>query len=259
MSNTNQNNIFDTFIEVINLQAPLKDLDYSKFEKHRPLLETIAKLGNSGVSIFDLSKKGHIFYSPNFGELLGFDLKQIEEKGEEFIDSKIHPEDYSLLVKNAISLLKLYFQLSIDEKLNYKLINEYRILNAENKYVKVIEQHQVLELDDNGNLWLALSIIDISPNQDVNDGLKSQLFNFKTCKIIPFLNEKENEPVGVSLSKREIEILKMVKEGLLSKEISNQLNISLNTVNKHRQRVLEKLGANNSIEAIVFASKLGLL
>jgi DNA-binding CsgD family transcriptional regulator len=65
--------------------------------------------------------------------------------------------------------------------------------------------------------------------------------------------------LGVTLSKREIQILQMVKEGLLSKEISTNLDISLHTVNTHRQRVLEKLGANNSMEAVVFASKLGLL
>ena len=71
--------------------------------------------------------------------------------------------------------------------------------------------------------------------------------------------KKSNEKISIGLSKREIQILKMVKDGLLSKEISNNLNISLHTVNTHRQRVLEKLGANNSMEAVVFASKLGLL
>ncbi|MBK6998073.1 MAG: helix-turn-helix transcriptional regulator [Lewinellaceae bacterium] len=53
--------------------------------------------------------------------------------------------------------------------------------------------------------------------------------------------------------------MKLVKDGLLSKEISNRLSISLHTVNTHRQRFLEKLGANNSLEAIIFASKFGLL
>jgi DNA-binding CsgD family transcriptional regulator len=46
---------------------------------------------------------------------------------------------------------------------------------------------------------------------------------------------------------------------LLSKEISNVLSISLHTVNTHRQRFLEKLGANNSMEAVMFASRFGLL
>ena len=64
---------------------------------------------------------------------------------------------------------------------------------------------------------------------------------------------------GAGLSEREIEILQMVKDGLLSKEISEQLYISTNTVNTHRQRILEKLDADNSMEAVKYASALGLL
>jgi DNA-binding NarL/FixJ family response regulator len=63
----------------------------------------------------------------------------------------------------------------------------------------------------------------------------------------------------LELTKRELEILKLVKQGLLSKEISDKLYISVHTVNTHRQRLLEKLGANNTIEAIIFATKYGLL
>jgi DNA-binding NarL/FixJ family response regulator len=104
-------------------------------------------------------------------------------------------------------------------------------------------------------------MIDISPNQDINEGLKSQLLDFRTGKIISFQNENTNykKEIKISLTQREIQILQMVKNGLLSKEISDNLFISVHTVNTHRQRVLEKLGANNSMEAIVFASKLGLL
>ena len=60
------------------------------------------------------------------------------------------------------------------------------------------------------------------------------------------------------LSKREKQILSFVKEGLLSKEISNNLSISVHTVNTHRQNILKKLGANNSFEAVEYATKLRL-
>ncbi|MBJ7429265.1 MAG: response regulator transcription factor, partial [Bacteroidia bacterium] len=124
----------------------------------------------------------------------------------------------------------------------------------------ILEQQQVLELDKFGNLWLTLSTIDISPNQDIDGKIKSQLQNFKTGKIVAFLEEtKIQETASVLLSQREILILQMVKDGYLSKEISDKLDISVHTVNTHRRKVLGKLGANNSMEAIVFASKLGLL
>jgi len=81
-------------------------------------------------------------------------------------------------------------------------------LNAEKKYVRVIDQHQVLELDDSGNMWLILIVIDISPNQESYDGIKSQLFNYKTGKIFPIVSDdKKDYAVSNELSKREKEIL----------------------------------------------------
>ena len=53
-----------------------------------------------------------------------------------------------------------------------------------------------------------------------------------------------------SLTKREIEILQLIRQGLLSKEIADRLNISIYTVNNHRKNILTKLNANNAIEAI---------
>jgi DNA-binding CsgD family transcriptional regulator len=238
-----------------------EDLDYSIFEKQIPILQSLATISNSGVSVFDLNKKEHLFYSPNFGVLLGYDLKEILERGQEFLDQKIFTDDYVSLMKNGILLFKLFNQFSDDEKANYKLINEYRVLNSDNKYVRVIEQHQSLQMDARGNMWLIMSTIDISPNQESNDVFKSQLLNFRTGKTIPILDDSKNlsEDISLGLTKREVQILQLVKDGFLSKEISDKLAISVHTVNTHRQRFLEKLGANNSMEAVVFASKLGLL
>ncbi|MCS3283528.1 response regulator transcription factor [Bacteroides salyersiae] len=60
------------------------------------------------------------------------------------------------------------------------------------------------------------------------------------------------------LTNRELEVLRFMKKGLLSKEIAEALKVSINTVNSHRQNILQKLKANNSIEAVNFAQRLGL-
>lgn len=246
------------FLSLLSQQTFIEsDLDYSLFDKHRPSLERISFLCKSSISVFDLFKREHIFYSPNLYAFLGYNDKILAEGGAHFIDSRIHPEDYILLMKNGIAQLKLIYQFSSDEKVNYKQINEFRILSSENRYVRVIEQHQVLELDSRGNLWLDLSIMDLSPNQNIHEESRSQLLNFRTGKVVPFHTE-ETKPI-IELTRREQEILQLVKNGLLSKEISDMLSISIHTVNTHRQKILEKTGANNSMEAIIFSSKLGLL
>jgi len=238
-----------------------KLLDYSVAEKHKTMLQQLSVIGNSSISVFDHYKKEHIYYSDNFCRFLGYESGFIDKREKDFIDSKIHPDDFIALTENGISLLKLFYRFSSEEKTNYKLVNEFRILNSEDKYLRVIEQHQILELDISGNLWLSLGIIDISPDQKSEEGLNSQLLNFKTGKTINFgknagIRKEFQKP---ELTLRETEILKLVKEGLLSKEISDKLSISLHTVNTHRQKILDKLGANNSIEAISYASGLGLL
>lgn len=261
MTNKEQDKIDNMYGRLLDQQVFIEEeLDYTIFDKHKPLLQTLANSTNSGISIFDLCKKDYIFYSPNFGNLLGYKFDEIKQEGYRFWDSKIHADDLFKLRTNSITLIKLFYQFSNDEKLNYKLISEYRVMNAYDKYMRVIEQVQVLELDGYGNIWLALNIVDVSPNQKTDEGYKCQLHNFRTGRIIPFEKEKKkNEINKTSLTKREIQILELVKKGLLSKEISENLNITLNTVNTHRQRVLKKLKANNSLEAVIFASKLGLL
>ncbi len=232
------------------------DLDYSILDKHTVALQTLSNIGNSGINVFDVYKRQVVFYSSNFGAQLGYVPSDYEKTGQQFFAERIHPEDKIKLSHLGVSTFKVYSNISSDEKLNYKQVNEYRILNAQNKYVRLIEQYQILELDKSGQIWLLISFVDLSPNQEEYNGIKSQLLNFRTGKIIPI---EVPQKAQYELTKRETEILKLVKDGLLSKEISNRLSISLHTVNTHRQRFLEKLGANNSLEAIIFASKFGLL
>lgn len=253
-----QTSIQEIFFEFLSeFQFDEKKLDYSVLPQHIRTLQSIAEVSNSGVHVFDLHQKKSVFYSSNFGKLLGYPPSSYEDQNYQFFENKIHPDERVQLAVNGISSLKIFNTFSIKEKLNHKVIDEYRMLNASNKYVRIIEQYQVLELDKEGQVWLMLSIVDISPNQEDNNGpVKCQLLNFKTGKVSPIEIPQKAE---LTLSKRELEILKLVKQGFLSKEISEMLSISVHTVNTHRQRVLEKLDANNSLEAVIFASKFGLL
>lgn len=61
------------------------------------------------------------------------------------------------------------------------------------------------------------------------------------------------------LTKREVEIIKMVGSELTSKEIGNQLSISELTVNTHRKNILRKLDVKNTPGLLNFAKQHGLL
>ncbi len=61
-----------------------------------------------------------------------------------------------------------------------------------------------------------------------------------------------------ALTKREREILKLIGEGHRNKEIADQLYISINTVEKHRSNLMDKLKIHNSAGLIAFAVENGL-
>lgn len=51
-----------------------------------------------------------------------------------------------------------------------------------------------------------------------------------------------------TLSARELEVMNLVLQGRLNKQIANELGIAMRTVEVHRARVLQKTGARNSVE-----------
>lgn len=248
--------LWDSYENVLNSQNFIeKDLDYSVLDNHIPYLEKIDQLSNSAVMIFDLFRRKHVYISDNTFRIFKLD-KEKASKDHSYIDKRIHPDDLPLLTEAGIYFLKYAFTVSPEIRKKGKLVNEYRILNEENRYIRIIEQQMCLEMDKHDNVWLALGIMDISPDQSEESVFKSRLIDFSKGEVYAF---PPNEKPEVFLTAREKEILKLIAKGHISKEIADKLFISVNTVNTHRQRILQKLNAENSIEALRYAERTGLI
>ena len=63
----------------------------------------------------------------------------------------------------------------------------------------------------------------------------------------------------VSLSEREVEIIKLIAEGFTTKDIAEKLFLSFHTVGTHRKNIFKKLSIRNSSELILYALKKGLI
>ncbi len=61
------------------------------------------------------------------------------------------------------------------------------------------------------------------------------------------------------LSGRELEILRLVSEGMSNKEIAEKLVIAEGTVKNHLSSILAKLSARDRMQAVVFAKRIGLI
>lgn len=82
--------------------------------------------------------------------------------------------------------------------------------------------------------------------------------------LIPVLNaglvNRESGEVKLEgLTKREIEVLKLLAEGLFNKEIAYKLSISERTVKNHVSNIFKKINASDRTQAAVFAIKNNLV
>jgi DNA-binding CsgD family transcriptional regulator len=77
------------------------------------------------------------------------------------------------------------------------------------------------------------------------------LFEGKICKAI--------NADGEVISKRELEIIKLVASGLADKEIAYELGITYNTAAKHRVNIEKKIHARSKVDITVFAHKFNIV
>ena len=61
------------------------------------------------------------------------------------------------------------------------------------------------------------------------------------------------------LTARELEVLRLVRDGYRNKQIADQLSISENTVNFHVKNLMDKLRANDRTHAVTIALRRGML
>lgn len=185
-------------------------------------------------------------------------LTVIDSIWEENLFAKMHPDD--VLAKHILELKLMHFlqKRPQSSQFDYSAVSRLRMQNIHGEYQQITHQIIYLPRDESKNMQLALCIYRPCSSQLSTlhtFSTNGQIINRITGELV---EEDAMEPISTILSKREKEILGEIRKGLLSKEIAVKLSISLNTVNRHRQNILQKLQANNSMEAIKIAESMQL-
>lgn len=64
---------------------------------------------------------------------------------------------------------------------------------------------------------------------------------------------------GAALTTRELEVLRLICEGLSNKEIATRLDLSANTIAVHRANIMQTLGVHKAAELVMYAVQHGLV
>jgi DNA-binding CsgD family transcriptional regulator len=233
--------------------------DYKKFESTKKLLERLSEIENCTFSVLDMDKNNYLLKSTRFKRLLGYvNPEDIENDDLELFHRIIHPDDLPFVIETENEAYRFYKNLPSSEKKDYKLVYDFRVKNASGIYMRFIHQFIVLEQDRFGKSWLALIMTDLVSERATNDKPQRRMINIKSGKLYLFNND-DSLKSGTLLTGREKEILGLIAQGLDSRDISERLFISVNTVNNHRQNILRKTRSENTTQALLYAKRIGII
>jgi len=110
-------------------------------------------------------------------------------------------------------------------------------------------------------LWLGLRLTTSQPKFGSTElpGSAPDSASPATHTLVPasVLNERRQQLLGIT--PRELEVLRLIAQGMSNSEIADKLFVTENTVKTHCSRVFDKLGAKRRTQAVQLGKQLGLL
>ena len=197
------------------------------------------------IDFFDMSVS---HTSPAISEIHGFDAETVSFND---ILGAIHPDDIEFVAKaEAVATDFFYKKVGYEKMLSYKTSYNFRFRLKNGEYALFNHQSLMLTLDDKGGLGKSLNIhtrIDHLSNLNTH---KVSVIGLNGEPSFMNINPDGKNQDFKEFSKREIDIIKHIANGLSNVEIAEKLFISVLTVKKHRNNILAKSDSKNTAQLI---------
>lgn len=197
----------------------------------------------------------HVLIREGIRQLLEFDgsIEVVGEvnDGEECVKKLLH-------VKPDILLLDI----NMPKKNGVEVLEEIRVQNIPVKVLILTVHNEIEYLIKAVDIGVDGYIVKDSGSAELKKAIKCIMNgeNYIQPSLIPALNNRlvardsDKEKIE-SLTKRELEVLIQVANGMFNKEIATSLNISERTVKNHISNIFKKIDVNDRTQAAVFAIK----
>ncbi|HKG08532.1 MAG TPA: helix-turn-helix transcriptional regulator [Pedobacter sp.] len=228
-----------------------------QLENGKLIARMYTKLENSISVLSDMkARKSYISYGSIAGQL-GLQAKETEIQSiwEDELLNRIHTQDLQKKYRLEFQFFQLLNSIDVTERVDYGVETKLRIKDKDGRYILL--KHRLLYIgnSEDGSIWLALCLYNIiydHPEYNIPQGI---IINNRSGKIIDYTHHDFADILSI----REKEILQLIKHGRRSKEIADKLSLSINTVNRHRQNIFQKLNVTNAMEACRIAENTGIL
>jgi len=225
-----------------------------QLDLYRKLL-SFFQAGDYYYYIFNIKTSSLDLVSDGIETVLGYTPSEMTLQ---FLMDKLHPEDRPLFLNFEFKAVEFLSQLPVEKLMDYKVKFDFRLRRKDNKYIRILHQAIVVEHDPDGLLLRTLGLhTDITHLKPDGRPVLSFIGLNGEPSYIDVDVQKVFSVSKETLSRREKQVLTLLIEGKLSKEIGEILNISKQTVDRHRKNMIGKNGLKNTAELVSNAIKKG--
>jgi DNA-binding CsgD family transcriptional regulator len=206
------------------------------------------------IDFYDQASISNI--SSGFTDIHGIDIRDIKNIND--ILSLIHPDDIDFVSQaEAKSIGLIHNNIGVEKFTRYKFSYNFRFKVADGSYKMFNHQSLILTMDENNNFIKSLNIHTNIHHLTKKNNYKCSLLGLggepSYINIDVFHEQDSINPEQESentFTKREIEVIRLISDGLSTKEIGEKLFISTDTVETHRKKILRKSGCKNAAELV---------
>lgn len=231
-----------TYLKDISL-----DRDINNLQDVITIMETLKKVYPEWMFVICPMKHPTARYvSDNSEQVTGLTAGDLmNENGYLTFFSNVLKDDQKDLSDCLSFLHNFLLQASTTDFASFRCIFHYRFQHKNGQVIQLVDEKAALStLGDHVHYSLIREIAPEEPFSGVRLEIYRQTGSLQ--KIAEYRPASQN----VKLSRRETELVELLKNGLTTKEMAHRLNISHHTVRNIRQKMFEKYKVNNAIELL---------
>jgi DNA-binding NarL/FixJ family response regulator len=214
----------------------------------------IASTSRKAIAIFDYNTLNYRYVSDNMEEITGFSWNALMHK---FMQEGHYSPDMHKIDKISKKLEKVYAETSKSEKEQFIAIFDYRITPVAPQNIRILEYSTPLLFNDQGDLLLSLHIFSNINHLKKTDA--NSILSLHTPNQHQYFSVSDYRMDEIFFGQREQEIMDYSDKNLLSKEIVQQINLSVHTVDTHLRNLRDRFGVTSTNALISYCKEISHL
>lgn len=205
-------------------------------------------LGTAALNVFDIEQNKFLYVDEQIEEVTGISRNAYLNRGPKYLLKKTYYPHIPQLIRTSLHQNRFFSKLPSSSIENFIVNREFAYYsNGQKRWVL----HQTIKhlLNSTGHIFAVAVLQTRIERVKLDAKFRYYIFDRERNQIC-YPKPKLNKNDSPGLTKRELQIIDLLKQGYSSKQISEMLHLSFHTVRTHRRNIFNKLGCSNIVDLI---------